>query len=535
MRFKLVKIAVLLTTFPLMADTLNEAIHQALTTNPDVLFNRAKSLSTKQGVAIARGSFYPTIDVGAGAGRETSLNPTTAAIQGGSGRTTLNRTESNFELRQRLFAGGAVYNEMKRSHYVWQAQEWKTLGVAENSALDVVNRYLTVLMHEKLYSMAVQNYNRHIRVSKMINQLTESGLSRTSDVDQSNGRIAQAEVNKISAQANLREAKINYAKVVGKWPEKLVWPRVPPKQHLPSSLSRALQIGLNTHPLVKAAYMNVQEAKAQYKVSQASRFPKVDFILGGSKSRNVDGLIGPNEDTIGMVRVSYNLFRGGSDNARIRETAFQVQEAYEAKNGALIDLNESIRLSWNAYQSANLRLVPLKQHVASSGLTRSAYQEQFKLNKRTLLDLLDSETEQYQAQNDYVRGQVEEVFARYRILNGMGKLLCYLHMDLPVNLGNNNIFMDEDDHALLNTQDTHQTTFVNSSYKLTRVSQSSVNSEEKAATATVSDTGAAPVNTNVMTSNIAPIVFCKPNAGDDALRLLTKDAKSVQLLLDTCH
>jgi|GEM_PF-5768975 len=455
MRITLVATAVLLSSTMVMADTLNDAVQHGVISNPDILYNRAKTLSARQSMAVAKGAFYPTIDLAAGAGREQSQNPTTAAITGPiSGSVILNRTESNVELRQKLFAGGGVVGELERTRYLWQAQQWKTQGIAEDLALDVVNRYLTVLMHQKLYQLSIENLNRHKPIFSMINDLSLSGLSRTSDLDQARGRLAQAEANKISAEANLREAEINYAKVVGKWPHNLSWPKFPKGREIPATLQKAMEIGLDSHPSIKSAYGDIKEAKSQYKVALAALYPKVDFVLSASKNRNLDGLVGANNDKVAMVRATYNLFRGGSDNAHIRETAYQVQEAYEVKNKALVDLKESLRLSWNAYKSAAARLGPLRRHVAASQLTRGAYNEQFKLNKRTLLDLLDSQNELYQSQNDYTRGQMEEVFSRYRIINGMGKLLPYLHMKLPVNVSNNDIFTSAQEHILLNKHDT---------------------------------------------------------------------------------
>lgn len=454
MRITLVASAILLTSSWAMADTLNDAVQHGLLSNPDVLFNTAKTLSARQGIGVAKGGFYPTIDLAAGAGREESQNPTTQAIDGPpSGKATLNRVESSVELRQKLFAGGAVIGEFHRTRYLWQAQQWKTAGIAEDLALDIVNRYLTVLMHQKLYQLSIENLNRHRPIFSMINDMKESGLSRTSDLDQARGRLAQAEANKISAEANLREAQINYAKAVGKWPDKLSWPKFPRGRELPPTLTKALEIGLDNHPTVKSAYADVKEAKAQYAVALAAMYPKVDLVLSASRNRNLDGLIGQNNDKLAMVRMNYNLFRGGSDNAHIRETAYQVQEAYETKNRALVDLKESIRLSWNAYKAAAIRLGPLRRHMTSSQATQGAYQEQFKLNKRTLLDLLDSQNEWYQAESDYVRGQMDEIFARYRIINGMGKLLPYLHMKLPVNVSNNDVLTSAQEHILLKKND----------------------------------------------------------------------------------
>ena len=85
MRLKISFLTFLLTSPLIQSDTLREAVQHGLITHPDVLLNRAKTLSAKQGIGVARGAFYPTIDLAGGAGREYSLNPTTAGIEGGSG------------------------------------------------------------------------------------------------------------------------------------------------------------------------------------------------------------------------------------------------------------------------------------------------------------------------------------------------------------------------------------------------------------------------------------------------------------------
>ncbi|WP_035916041.1 TolC family outer membrane protein [Legionella lansingensis] len=436
-------------TFPVFAETLAEAVQHGMISNPDVLFETAKGLSAQQAVKVARGAYFPTVDVTAGFGRERSRNPTTEAIDG-PGVRILNRTESNIEFRQNLFAGGGIANELKRNKFLCQAQTLKTQGVAEDLALEVINRYLLVLLHEKLYHYAVVNLQAHRSVFSMIKERSEAGLSREAEVDQADARLALAEANRISAEANLQEARINYAKVVGKWPGKLRWPRIPTHQELPRSLGEAIERGLDNHPTVRSTYADVKEAKSQYEVAQATYYPRVDFVLSASQNKNLDGLIGPNTDRLAMIRMTYNVFRGGSDYAHVRETAYQVQEAYEVKNRALIDLKESIRLSWNAWTAAGLRLKPLRQHVQSSRQTRTAYSEQFKVSKRTLLDLLDSQNEFYEAQIALARGENDEIYGRYRILNGMGRLLSYLKLRLPVNVVNNDVFSSAQTHILLN-------------------------------------------------------------------------------------
>ncbi|HEM8166895.1 TPA: TolC family outer membrane protein [Legionella pneumophila] len=446
---KALLVAALLTSSYATADTLYEAVQYGMIANPDILLNTAKGLSAKQAIDKAKGGLYPSIDVTGGFGRQRSINPTSAAIDD-TPSTTLNIVESAVELRQRLFAGGGIINEVKRNQYLTEAQKWKTQGIAEDLALEITKNYFAVLLQERLYAYSIENLKAHKAVFKMIKERADAGITRTAEVDQANARLALAEANKISALADLQEVKINYAKTVGKWPENLQMPHVPARKSLPNNLARIIEKGLDNHPTVKSSYADIKEAKAQYDVARAAYYPEVNLVLNSSKNKNLGGLIGPNDSDTVAVRMNYNAFRGGADAARIRETAYQVQEAYETKNRTLLELKETIRLAWNAYVASALRIQPLKQHVTASRKTRTAYQDEFKVGKRTLLDLLDSQNEYYQSQIELARAENDEILSRYRILNGMGCLLKYLNLRLPVNVVNNDVFSSAQTNILLN-------------------------------------------------------------------------------------
>ena len=132
-----------------------------------------------------------------------------------------------------------------------------------------------------------------------------------------------------------------------------------------------------------------------------------------------------------MLRMRYNLFKGGSDMARVNETNHLTNEAREVANRTRRQVDESARLSWNAYYSANERLPSLQEHATMSAATRDSYAKQFNLGQRTLLDLLDSENESFTAQSNFINASYLESFSRFRVLADMGQLLNYLGVQPP--------------------------------------------------------------------------------------------------------
>jgi adhesin transport system outer membrane protein len=107
------------------------------------------------------------------------------------------------------------------------------------------------------------------------------------------------------------------------------------------------------------------------------------------------------------------------------------QEATQVSNRVRRQVEQSTKMSWNAYTTASERLTPLKEFATASEATREAYGKQFNLGQRTLLDLLDSENEYYTARTSYVTGQYTQLFASYRLLQNEGRLLESLGVPLP--------------------------------------------------------------------------------------------------------
>jgi len=122
---------------------------------------------------------------------------------------------------------------------------------------------------------------------------------------------------------------------------------------------------------------------------------------------------------------------GGADRARERQTAYQTIEAREINGMTHRDVIEGATLAWNARTYLEQQRDFMRQHVEAATDTRDAYREEFRLNARTLLDVLDSQNELFEARREYLSKEADELYAQYRILNATGRLLASLRVDTP--------------------------------------------------------------------------------------------------------
>ncbi|MBE0440129.1 MAG: TolC family outer membrane protein [Gammaproteobacteria bacterium] len=414
------------------ATTLQQAVDITIKTNPDILAASNERNAVAEEVNQARAGYRPTIDLTVGTGWESSDNPTTrnSTTPSNHKNVHMNRDEASIQLRQMLFDGMATRSEVKRQQARTQSRAYGVFGASENTALEATKAYIDVLRVQKLVDLATTNFEAHERTHDQIKLRSDRGVGRKADLDQSQGRLALARSNLIAEQSNLRDAETNYLRVVGVAPESLSDPESP-SALIPETLDDAIGQALGNHPILKSAEADVQSAHAQYDTAQSPFYPRIDLELGATANNDLDGVDGHNNDVTAMIRLRYNLLNGGKDSARSQETAHLINQAAEIRNNTHRQVEQSVRLSWNALQTVNNQISYFEQYVDSSEKSRNAYQQQFSLGQRTLLDLLDSENEVFTARQNLVNARYDQLYARYRILNSMGALLQGLEVGLP--------------------------------------------------------------------------------------------------------
>lgn len=426
---KLRKITLLIclcTAQPLFADTLDKTVARTLLSNPDVkeVFYRYKSLD--QAHEQAKGGWLPTVDFTASYGVGKEETPTSRLLHDGS--VTTKGTEANLTLRQLLFDGQFTNKEIDRTKAEAEAEYWNLVSRAENTALQVTQVYLDVLKTQRLKQLADDNLTAHETVYQQIKLRTDSGLGTLSDLSQIRGRVARAQANVLSASNNLIDAQAKYFRVVGEAPENLVEPSIN-ASNIPATQSALLAKAEKDHPTLKSAVFDINAAQYQLERQKSNYKPNVALELVGSHSD--DRML--SDQHINEVKVqlvfNYNLYNGGRDKEAEQEFAYKHQEAQEVRNKSLRQVYEGARLAWSARETLSKQIEFLNEHVNQSLLTKNAYREQFELARRSLLDLLDSENELFEAQRTLIAAEKDYQLAQFRVLNAMGMLLDSMKVD----------------------------------------------------------------------------------------------------------
>ncbi|MDA0977712.1 MAG: TolC family outer membrane protein [Proteobacteria bacterium] len=385
----------------MFGQSLEEAVSLTLRTNPDVLASRYSVDAAEQLRRQARGAYLPSLDLVIAGGRENSNNTTTRAA--GADDLWLTREERSLKLTQLIFDGFSTPSLIDQQSALVDAAVARLASTQESIGLRAVQVYLESMRREEVVRLAQKNLGYHETTLEKITERFESGVGTKVDVVQTRGRQAQSRSNVLLSEREYKNGIAEYYRVVGEYPENLTLPAE--VGGLPSTLEEAIEIARRNNPNLLAARADLEAAEASRKQARGSFYPRFDLEVGATRNDDTDGTLGANDDETAVVRMTYNLYRGGADRARLNEAEAREFAARELVNSSERAVIEDVTMVWNELQDIQQRLEFLEAHVKATEEVLGVYREQLNLGKRTLLDLLDVQNELLRAQIALVSGE----------------------------------------------------------------------------------------------------------------------------------
>jgi adhesin transport system outer membrane protein len=419
-------LAALGTANSVQAMTLEEAVATAIDSNPDVLQQYARYQTANSLQNSARSDYYPQVKVSGGYGRErTDYNSGQDFEQ-----IELDRQELGLTVSQLLFNGFKTQADVERLGQEAASERFALISSAENTALTVCRIYLNLLKAEQTSNLAKQNVRDHIKAFEDIRERAEKGLSSQSDFAQVRARLASSRASLMSAENNLFDLRSEFIGEVGIEARDLIDP-VGDSRLLPESLNAALQQAKDQHPELLVARADIAAAKQEQRAAKHGYYPRLSVELAVNDNENVGGLPGPDEDGRLMLRLEYDLFNGGRDKYKAEASGWRYHEAMAISKRARRQVDEGTRLAWNAKNFLAKQISFYQENVDASTEANAGYIQQFRLGRRTLLDVLDSQVELFLARRNYISAKYDHKYANYRVNNAVGSLLYSLRVDYP--------------------------------------------------------------------------------------------------------
>ena len=395
--------------------TLPDAVEKAILRNPEVMARLHDYQAADAERDVARGGLFPRVDLQGYTGRERRDTPISPV-------STYNRPGYQLQLRQLIFDGFATQSDIKRLGYARAVRYFELLGTTDEIAYEASRAYLDVLRYRELARLAQENWAIHKETVDQIERRVKAGVGRRVDLEQAFGRLALAQSNWLTESSNLHDVSQRYQRIVGEAPLDSL--QAPPKfaDKLPSDKD-VLRQAVTSNPGFRAAVSNIRSSRANIDVQRANYSPTVEFRANTGMDRNLLGVTGETNSSAMQVLLNWNLFKGGADEARIRQSHEQLYNATDLRDKACRDIRQQTAIAWNDIKKLKEQLGYLEQHQLSTEKARDAYRQQFDIGQRSLLDVLNTENELFEAKRASARARYDLTQAELRVLTQTHSIL----------------------------------------------------------------------------------------------------------------
>ena len=394
-----------LSTSITYAQTMTDAVYIALDQYPSILASQAKSAAAEADITRAQGAHYPQVSW---SGTQSSY---------GNGNNGANTWIQSPTVNMNVWAGGKIQADVDRSRALSSASQQQQKITKDEVALLVIEAYLNWARGLDLVKLAKENVATHQKIMNDIKKINDIDRGRGEDLSQARARYENAllSLKQREAELGLSMQRLNRM-LLGKMPAKPSGMNEMPGT-IPAKQEQALVEINDRHPVIaqkiaemEAARANVDNAKSQYS-------PVVNVSYGKQTTQGSG-----QGDYIAQLTVNMPIFSGGSTVGAVDQAQGQLRAAeFEVKEARLTQ-KEKLLAAWSDWKTAQERNKIGKGQSVTGQAVVDSYLKQFMIGKRSLLDVLNVQADQFSYQSNAVIASYDEKAYRARILAAMGKL-----------------------------------------------------------------------------------------------------------------
>lgn len=311
-----------------------------------------------------------------------------------------------------------------------------TYAAAEQDLiLRSAERYFNVLKAQDNLTYAIAQRTAFKKLFEQTEERYKAGLIAITDVEIARARYDNALSQEIVANANLcnekvRLQEITCIKIIDYACLKDTLPLIAPDSPMEDWVTKALAQNLE----LQASCFTTSAARADVKMKRADHLPTVDIVSDffyadpapTSSSRFSTSQIG--------LKVSLPIFNGGATNSKVRQSMHNYLKADNDHERLLRVTDSNTRQAYLNICTNIDQVQALTQAVISNEGALKATTESFNSGTRTIVDVLNAETDLIRAKTDLANARYNYILETLRLKKAAG-MLC------PVDLAHINTWL----------------------------------------------------------------------------------------------
>lgn len=389
--------------------SLDEAIALAQKSNPTLAQSKAQADAADARLAQARAGRLPTVALSG----ESGWGTTDLGGFFGFGRSNVSPRGAALELRQPLFAGGAINAAIDRAREGRDAALAQAGGAKALLSAQVAEAYVTVLSAGQLLALQQTQVRQLAEIARQAELKFKDGETPRTDLDQARARLAGAQADLARAIGDVARARAHFIDIVGAEPDGLEPPSAPPP--IPASLDEAMAMATQASPALLAAQSTARAASAGVRYAEADRLPTLALTARASTTRDQFFPSYRNDGVTVGVQGRWTLFSGGLVSGQISEAHANVRAAQAGIDSASRQVREAVIGAWQDVQTARVVAQAAADQSTASSSALESVRNEVRVGQKPTLDLLDAERDALASQDALVIARGQQVVDAYRL------------------------------------------------------------------------------------------------------------------------
>lgn len=395
--------ALLLSNYSLaQAQSLQKVLRYALVSDPILLEAEADMQGAYNKVEQAKSAHWPTVKV--------TGNQMITQHHKNSADNKSNGFNPGVEVAMNIYSFGAIDSEIKKSQSTEEYFGHKKNESREELGLTVGKLYLDALRAKEAIRILNGSLARHNRILKDLSVVVEYDEGRSSEFVQAQARKILVE-QRINEQQRILDTSLSSLSKYTQTPAKEAQITLPFKGLTESVLKQKYSIkAVEENPSYRAQKAEFDSKLHDMEAEKAKRMPSINLIGTANK-----------DDQQVYLNVSWDLFNRASEYT-VGEKASLLDAAKRRLSRVSRDADEMSRLALINIQQNTRQLKTLKAQIQANKKVVDFYSLQFTIARKTLLEVLNAESELSDVELAYANTQSNLYEAILSYLRSQGKI-----------------------------------------------------------------------------------------------------------------
>jgi len=409
-------LAALLAAGSASAETLDDAVANAILSNPQLDAQRVQSEIARENLEQARAGGRTTVNLGTSAGYQyTDTNSPFSLNNGDQGSVS-----AQVQAIHPIYTGGRITAGVRQAAAGIEAADAQYDAAEQDLILQVVTAYMDVRRDRETVSIRQNNVEVSAEQVRAAEDRFEVGVVTRTDVSLSKARYEGARASLAGAEAALETSIANYTFLTGMVPGDLAPP--PPVPELPATLEEATRLGLENNPDMIAARYNERAAMEAIEVARSQGKPSVNLVGTAQVQQTYGNTDVRTSNLSAVAQGTIPLVTGGLVKSQTRSARLRRDQARQQIDSLDRSIRAQVAAAWFGYE-ATLRAIEASQRqVEAAEIAYDGAKEELAVGVRTTLDVLDQEQQLFEARLALVAAERDAYVAAHQLLRATGQL-----------------------------------------------------------------------------------------------------------------